>query len=171
MATHSSVLAWRIPGTREPGGLPSMGSSEVTQQQHVLKVHPHCSMQQDTLLFKAEQCSAILCTSFLSVKEHLGCSHILATVNSTAVTTGCRHPFEILILIPLNMHYTLRSRTAGSYSRSSLNFFEEFLYCFPQCLYKFTLPPAVTRLMFNDQIRMVHVQSTGEIKNTCPNLT
>ena len=24
MATHSCVLAWRIPGTREPGGLPSM---------------------------------------------------------------------------------------------------------------------------------------------------
>ena len=28
MATHSSVLAWRIPGTGEPGGLPSMGSTE-----------------------------------------------------------------------------------------------------------------------------------------------
>ena len=26
MKTHSSVLAWRIPGTGEPGGLPSMGS-------------------------------------------------------------------------------------------------------------------------------------------------
>ena len=26
MATHSSILAWRIPGTEEPGGLPSMGS-------------------------------------------------------------------------------------------------------------------------------------------------
>ena len=25
VATHSSVLAWRIPGTGEPGGLPSMG--------------------------------------------------------------------------------------------------------------------------------------------------
>jgi len=25
MATHSSVLAWRIPGTGEPGGLPSVG--------------------------------------------------------------------------------------------------------------------------------------------------
>ena len=25
MATHSSVLAWRIPGTGKPGGLPSMG--------------------------------------------------------------------------------------------------------------------------------------------------
>ena len=26
MATHSSILAWRIPGMGEPGGLPSMGS-------------------------------------------------------------------------------------------------------------------------------------------------
>ena len=38
MATHSSVLAWRIPGMGEPGGLPSMQSAEsdtteVTQQQ------------------------------------------------------------------------------------------------------------------------------------------
>ena len=29
MATHSSVLAWRIPGTGEPGGLPFMGSHRV----------------------------------------------------------------------------------------------------------------------------------------------
>ena len=29
MATHSSVLAWRIPGTGEPGGLPSRGSHRV----------------------------------------------------------------------------------------------------------------------------------------------
>ena len=29
MATHSSVLAWRIPGTGEPGGLPYMGSHRV----------------------------------------------------------------------------------------------------------------------------------------------
>ena len=29
MATHSSVFAWRIPGTAEPGGLPSMGSHRV----------------------------------------------------------------------------------------------------------------------------------------------
>ena len=31
MATHSSVLAWRIPGTGEPSGLPSMGSHRVGQ--------------------------------------------------------------------------------------------------------------------------------------------
>ena len=29
IATHSSVLAWRIPETAEPGGLPSMGSHRV----------------------------------------------------------------------------------------------------------------------------------------------
>ena len=29
MAPHSSTLAWRIPGTGEPGGLPSMGSHRV----------------------------------------------------------------------------------------------------------------------------------------------
>ena len=29
MATHSSILAWRIPGTEEPGGLPFMGSHRV----------------------------------------------------------------------------------------------------------------------------------------------
>ena len=29
MATHSSILAWRIPGTGDPGGLPSLGSHRV----------------------------------------------------------------------------------------------------------------------------------------------
>ena len=29
VATHSTVLAWRIPGTAEPGGLPSVGSHRV----------------------------------------------------------------------------------------------------------------------------------------------
>ena len=29
METHSSILAWRIPGTEEPSGLPSMGSHRV----------------------------------------------------------------------------------------------------------------------------------------------
>ena len=29
MATHSSILAWRVPWTEEPGGLPSMGSHRV----------------------------------------------------------------------------------------------------------------------------------------------
>ena len=37
MATHSSVLAWRIPGMGEPGGLPSMGSHRIGQVHGVAK--------------------------------------------------------------------------------------------------------------------------------------
>ena len=36
MATHSSVLAWRIPGTEESGGLPSMGSHRVGHDRNAL---------------------------------------------------------------------------------------------------------------------------------------
>ena len=45
MATHSSVLAWRIPGTVEPDGLPSVGSHRVRHdgsdlaEHHVLISH------------------------------------------------------------------------------------------------------------------------------------
>ena len=38
MATHSSVLAWKIPWTEEPGGLASMGSKESDTTEHT---HPH----------------------------------------------------------------------------------------------------------------------------------
>ena len=37
MATHSSILAWRIRGTGEPGGLLSMGSHRVAQSRTQLK--------------------------------------------------------------------------------------------------------------------------------------
>ena len=45
MATHSSVLAWRIPGTEEPGGVQSMGSQRVrhnhaTKHSTYLKLTP-----------------------------------------------------------------------------------------------------------------------------------
>ena len=38
MATHSSILAWRIPGMEEPGGLQSMGSHRIcfTERLHFL---------------------------------------------------------------------------------------------------------------------------------------
>ena len=44
MATHSSVLAWRIPGTGEPGGLPSMGSHRVGQDRSDLAAAAACHL-------------------------------------------------------------------------------------------------------------------------------
>ena len=48
MATHSSVLAWRIPGMEEPGGLPSMGSHRVGHNWSNLAAaagHEHINLQ------------------------------------------------------------------------------------------------------------------------------
>ena len=42
MATHSSVLAWRIPGMEEPGGLPSMGSHRVEHNRSDLAAAADC---------------------------------------------------------------------------------------------------------------------------------
>ena len=48
MATFSSILAWRIPWTEEPGGLQSMGSQRVRhslaleQQQHCFRLIGRC---------------------------------------------------------------------------------------------------------------------------------
>ena len=42
MAPHSSVLAWRIPGTGEPGGLPSLGSHRVGHDRSDLAAWGKC---------------------------------------------------------------------------------------------------------------------------------
>ena len=41
MATHSSILAWRIPWTEEPGGLQSMGSQSQTQLKQLSTAHTY----------------------------------------------------------------------------------------------------------------------------------
>ena len=38
MATYSSILAWEIPWTEEPGGLQSMGSRELDMTEHTIDV-------------------------------------------------------------------------------------------------------------------------------------
>ena len=50
MATDSSILAWKIPWTEEPGGLQSMGSQRVynlaTEQEHTLNTElPYITQQ------------------------------------------------------------------------------------------------------------------------------
>ena len=47
MATHSSDLAWRIPGTGEPGGLPSMGSHRVGHDWSDLAATAHSTFSQN----------------------------------------------------------------------------------------------------------------------------
>ena len=63
MATHSSVLAWRIPGTGEPGGLPSM--AEATQQQQQGGKIPHALQAKKT---KTENRKNVVTNSIKTLK-------------------------------------------------------------------------------------------------------
>ena len=70
MATHSSVLAWRIPGTGKPGGPLSMGSHRVGHDGSDLAAAVFHCIYIDLIFFIHS-----------SVCRHLGCFHVLATVN------------------------------------------------------------------------------------------
>ena len=75
MATHSSVLAWRIPGTGEPGGLPSVGSHRVGHDRSDLAVAAavfHCVYTYHLFLI------------YSSVDGCLSCFQILTIVNNAA---------------------------------------------------------------------------------------
>ena len=50
MATHSSVLAWRIPGRGKPGGLPYVGSHRVIMLLVKIPVH-FCSLKETPAIF------------------------------------------------------------------------------------------------------------------------
>ena len=74
MATHSSVLAWRIPGTGEPGGLPSMGSHRVGHDWHDLAVAADLKyvgsfLRPGIATFEAETSNrnALILSSFFSI--------------------------------------------------------------------------------------------------------
>ena len=62
MATHSSILAWRIPGTGEPSGLPSMGSHRIRHNWSNLAAAAACPPQ----LFKENYSEFFEC-SWISI--------------------------------------------------------------------------------------------------------
>ena len=82
MATHSSVLAWRIPGMGEPGGLPSMGSHRVGHDWSNLAA---AAAGADNYVFPHNCCSVThlcptLCHLILQYSRH-PCSSLLFLLN------------------------------------------------------------------------------------------
>ena len=154
MATHSSVLAWRIPGTAGPGGLLSMGLHRVGHNWSDLAAAaaygiclslsdlPHLvwwsldlSVWLQIALFHSflwlsniPLCIYIYHIFFIhsSVSEHLGCFQILTIINKAAMNTGVYVSFWMTVLSV----YMFRSRIAGSYQNTVFSF-EGLPYCFP----------------------------------------
>ena len=52
MATHSSILAWRMPWTEEPGGLQSMGQQRVRRHGETKRTLTYCTNGQDVPLYQ-----------------------------------------------------------------------------------------------------------------------
>ena len=76
MATHSSVLAWRIPGTGEPGGLPSIGSHRVG--------HDWGDLAAAAALIKALHVCVCMCSvaqSCLTLSDPMDCSPLGSSVH------------------------------------------------------------------------------------------
>ena len=105
-ATHSRVLAWRIPRMGEPGGLPSMGSHRVGHDwSDAAAAVPHC-IYVPYLLYP-----------FLWDGQ-LGSFFVLAIVNSAAMNTAAHVSFQIMIF----SRNTPSCVIAGSYGSSIFSF-------------------------------------------------
>ena len=83
MATHSSVLAWRIPGMGEPGGLPSMGSHSRTRQKQLSS-----SKYSDDTTFMAES-EEKLKSLLIKVKEENEKAGLKLNIQKATIMASC----------------------------------------------------------------------------------
>ena len=91
MATHSSVLAWRIPGTGEPGGLPSMGSHRVRHGWSDLAAAAmlsslwDCELRKSTVFISGVLENVLYVDLDKSLKNSLSCTSKISTLYSVQV--------------------------------------------------------------------------------------
>ena len=163
MATHSSVLAWRLPGMGKPGGLPSMGSHRVGHdwsdlaisnkwyhtvyvfynlfhlKHNALQVHPCCCKWQNFILFYGWVVFHGVCVCVCVCVPHLlytflCCLHILAIVNNATMNIGVHASFWISAFV--SFRYTSRGGIAISYGSSFFNFLRNLYAVFHSCCTK-----------------------------------
>ncbi|XP_070647961.1 neutral cholesterol ester hydrolase 1 isoform X1 [Bos indicus] len=84
MATHSSILAWRIPWTEEPGGLQSMASKELDTTE---RLHFHFQDAKDQRATHRKR-NSIFWTTKSNLIHFLGLSHHLLALNFIIVSFG-----------------------------------------------------------------------------------
>ena len=110
MATHSSVLAWRIPGTGEPGGLPSVGSHRVGQDCSDLAAAAAANMYPEyNLGSKWQRTCPVLTERSSSPTIDVKCIFLIPLKNilKTRVHSNCSVQFPFIIeFFPLSILLT-----------------------------------------------------------------
>ena len=100
MATHSSVLAWRIPGTAEPGGLLSMGSHRIGHDWSDLAAaaaSPYVSQSVQSLI-----CVRLSMTPWTAAHQaSLSITNSRACSNSCPLSQWC-HPIILSSVVPFS---------------------------------------------------------------------
>ena len=125
MATHSSVLAWRIPGTGEPGGLPSMESHRVGHDWSDLAAHlfSHYIMA-DSLQTHGLQHARLPCPS----PSLRACSNLcplgrwccLTISSSVALFSLCLQPFPASGSFPVSWLFASGGQNVGRSASASV---------------------------------------------------
>ena len=87
MAAHSIILAWRIPGTEEPGGLPSMGSERVGHNWNDLAAAAARNRERG----QAEWCGTWKCTQ----------AHVFIHPVRLCLLVGAFNPFPFKVMIDI----------------------------------------------------------------------
>ena len=96
MATHSSVLAWRIPGTAGPGGLPSIGSQSRTWLKRISSSSSPTSLEY------------IICCLFNKRSVCLSCNNLLFQILATTRKELRKLPFWAVISPSFQIFVTMR---------------------------------------------------------------
>ena len=136
MATHSSVLAWRIPGTGKPGRLPFMESHRVGTQ---LKRLSSSSSSIPIVLIHTHIHHIFLIYS--PADGQLGCFCIMTTVNNATINTGVHVSFKISVLFCFWLY--AQEWNCWVTWQYDFQFFVRPPYCFPQWRHQFTSSPIV----------------------------
>ena len=92
MATHSSILAWRIPWTEEPGGLQSMGSQRVGRDWET-NTHSHINLRNFQFSSKSEKKMEL--SDFNLKKNHLTFKRLYHQVQVTFMIVFFQHKWNI----------------------------------------------------------------------------